>query len=72
MNRKSKLVAFKDPDDKGNSPKYHTGATCIVPECNDPAGTYWSPYWCFCHNVIRIDKINDQLTNMIEKLKEKR
>lgn len=71
MSRKNKLLAYRDPDDRGNSTKFHTGTTCIVPECNDPAGTYWSPYWCFNHNVKRINKINDHLASMVEKLKKK-
>jgi hypothetical protein len=32
-----------------------------VKGCDRPAGTLWSPYWCFEHNVERIRRISRQL-----------
>jgi len=56
-----KLEAFEDPNHKGNSSEYHTGKTCIEGECENPAGTHWSPHWCFKHNVERIRRIDSKL-----------
>lgn len=53
--------AYKDPNHRGNSPKYHTRKPCVTPGCGKPAGTWWSPLWCFEHNVERIDRIDDHL-----------
>ena len=55
------LLAYEDPMHEGNSAKYLTGKRCIVEGCFRPAGTMWSPYWCFKHNVERIKKVNKQL-----------
>jgi len=57
------IEAFKDPNHEGNSSRYHTGKPCIEIGCNDPAGTAWSPYWCFKHNLERIDRITQAFTN---------
>ena len=51
------MDAYKDPDNPGNSAKYHTGKPCIE-WCDKPAGTAWSKLWCFECNVKRIDRIN--------------
>ena len=53
------MKAYQDPNNKGNSSKYHTGKLCIE-GCGRPAGTAWSPYWCFECNVKRMDRINTQ------------
>lgn len=66
------MEAFEDPTDVGNSPKYHTGKPCIEPGCGRPAGTAWSPYWCFECNVKRIKRIDHQLEMLIRQLEEKR
>lgn len=50
-----------DPNDAGNSPKYHTGKGCIEYGCHQPAGTAWSPYWCWRHNAERLERISAQL-----------
>jgi hypothetical protein len=50
--------AYKDPHDEGNSAKYHAGKECIEEGCSKPAGTAWSPYWCFECNVKRIERVN--------------
>jgi len=59
------MKAFEDPNHEGNSSKYHTGKTCIEPNCKEKAGTLWSPYWCFKCNVKRIKSIDNALTNLI-------
>ena len=55
------IKAFEDPNDDGNSPRFHTGGPCIEEGCDKPAGTAWSPYWCFECNVARMKKIGDFL-----------
>jgi len=57
---------YNDPNHKGNSEKYHTGKKCIEDGCDKPAGTAWSPYWCFAHNVERIDGITKNIGEMLE------
>lgn len=54
------MLAYKDPNHEGNSAKYHTGARCIE-GCGRPAGTWWSPLWCFECNVKRMNRISDAL-----------
>lgn len=55
---------YADPSHVGNSPKHHTGKPCIESGCDRPAGTAWSPYWCFEHNVERMDRISKQMENL--------
>jgi hypothetical protein len=50
-------MAYRLRGDPRNGPGYHTGELCIVPGCRRPAGTWWSPLWCFEHNVERMDRI---------------
>jgi hypothetical protein len=61
-----KLIAYKDPNHRGNSAKYHTGKPCITPGCGKPAGTAWSPHLCFECNVERIDRINAGLKDILD------
>lgn len=57
---------YNDPDAKGNRlKKYRTGKPCIVAGCTEPAGTAWSPLWCFRHNVERIDRITKSLDEIL-------
>lgn len=63
----SDLPAYKDPDHPGNSPEHHTGKPCIE-GCGRPAGTHWSPHWCFQCNVERMDRINRNLEGIIERM----
>ncbi|MDD5015480.1 MAG: hypothetical protein PHW73_10380 [Atribacterota bacterium] len=60
---------YNDPEDEGNSEKYHTGKSCIEEGCSNPAGTFWSPYWCFECNVKRTDRITEQLTSILRSFK---
>lgn len=63
------MIAYEDPSHPGNSPMYQTGMTCVVKGCDKPAGTWWSPYWCFEHNVERIRRISANLDDIIAKAK---
>lgn len=57
------LTAFEDPNHEGNSAAYHTGKPCRTKGCTAPAGTWWSPHWCFAHNVERIKRIESGLND---------
>jgi hypothetical protein len=58
---------YADPNHEGNGAKYHTGKPCIETGCERPAGTWWSPHWCFEHNVERMDRISASLDDIILK-----
>lgn len=60
-----KLSAFEDKNNPGNGPKYHTGKKCVEPGCDNPAGTAWSPHWCFECNVRRIKRINESFEKLM-------
>lgn len=60
------VASFEDPSHPGNGIKHHTGRPCIEPDCYRPAGTWWSPHWCFECNVERIKRITVQLDKVIE------
>jgi hypothetical protein len=55
------MKAFEDPAHPGNNAVYHAGKPCAVTGCEAPAGTWWSPHWCFTHNVERIHRVSRQL-----------
>lgn len=61
MKDEKTLIAFEDPNHQGNSLQYHTGKSCVVVGCDSPAGTAWSPLWCFEHNVQRMRRITTSL-----------
>lgn len=63
---------FENSNYKGNSSKYHTGKPCIEKDCDNPAGTTWSPYWCFEHNVERIKRIDKSFEDIISSLEKKK
>ncbi len=65
MTVKQRLEAFEDPLHEGNSHKHHTGKACREVGCVNPAGTAWSPYWCFEHNVARLKRISAQLDDIV-------
>ncbi len=50
------LPAYADPNHRGNSADHHTGKPCVERGCDKPAGTAWSPLWCFDHNVERLQR----------------
>ena len=60
------LMPYADRDDPLNGSDYQTGKPCIEPGCERPAGTAWSPYWCFEHNVERLDRITASLETIAE------
>lgn len=65
------VPAYCDPNHEGNSAKYHTGKSCIEPGCKNPAGTLWGIYWCFQHNVERLDRIDGQLRAVVASFDKK-
>jgi len=69
MNEINKLKAFEDPQNPGNGKEYHTGKKCIEKGCDRPAGTWWSPCWCFECNVQRIKRIDKKLVELVEERK---
>lgn len=62
--------AFEDKHHELNSTKFHTGKPCI--DCTNPAGTWWSPLWCFDCNVKRMKRIDRRLAEIEQALKEQR
>lgn len=56
---------YENPNDPGNSSKFHTGKLCIEPGCGEPAGTTWSHLWCQKCNAQRINRINAQFDSML-------
>lgn len=64
------LLPYEDPDHPGNGPEHHTGRQCVEIGCRNPAGTAWSPWWCFRCNVKRMDQIEHDLRALRDKLKE--
>ena len=63
-------MSYKDRDDPGNGPKYHTGRPCIEVDCDRPAGTMWSALWCFECNVERINRIDKSLETMLSEFEK--
>ena len=61
------VLPYQDPAHDGNSAQYHSGKSCRTKGCKEPAGTWWSPLWCFRHNVERMDNISSTLESMADK-----
>lgn len=61
------MMNYENPDFEGNSEKYHTGKKCTVKGCDHPAGTWWSPFFCFEHNVERLKRITAGLDEAVKK-----
>lgn len=61
--------AWADPNHRGNSSKYHTGKPCI--DCDNAAGTAWSPLWCFKCNKKRMEHINASMAKLINRDRSK-
>ncbi len=66
------MGGYNDPDHQGNDASHHTGKPCIEEGCGKPAGTAWSPHWCFACNVKRIDRINAELEKINGEWKNRR
>jgi hypothetical protein len=58
------MSGYDDPLDPRNGAKYHTGKPCVEPGCEEPAGTAWSPHFCFKHNVERFNRIDKAFGEM--------
>lgn len=37
---------------------------CIETDCDEPAGTPWGPHWCARHDLLRLDRIRRQLSEL--------
>ena len=57
---------YEDRDDPGNSLRHHTGEACIERDCDNPAGTAWSPHWCFECNRARMRRATEALEKLIK------
>lgn len=68
----NKIQGYNDPNHPGNGLKYHTRKLCIEDGCFRVAGTMWGPYWCFKHNVERIDRIDKALEAMIDEFSRRK
>ena len=64
-------MSYDDPNDPGNGEKHHTGGICVEPGCIHPAGTAWSPHWCFRCNVERMNRITRNLLEIELKFHER-
>lgn len=58
-----------------HGPEGHTcddpsGRVCIVPDCDQPAGTIWGPYWCPTHDEERLDNVTAGFENLLTKFGE--
>ena len=56
---------YEDPNDPGNSADHNTGKDCVERDCDRPAGTAWSPLWCFECNRARMRRITESLETII-------
>ncbi len=64
-------MTYRDPNHDGNSSRYHTGKQCIEEQCDKPAGTRWSPFWCAQCNAERLDRISASLNGMVNKMAQR-
>lgn len=65
MSEKKPLEPFEDPNDERNGAKFRTGKQCI--DCPRPAGTAWSPVWCFECNVARMRRVSASLASIAKR-----
>ena len=57
---------FEDPNHFGNRIRYKRfGKKCAEKGCKRTPGTWWSPHWCFEHNVARIKRISASLEKLV-------
>lgn len=61
------MMNYENPEHDGNSPKWHTGKACVEKGCKKPAGTWWSPAWCFDHNVERMKRVSAGLDDAVKR-----
>jgi hypothetical protein len=46
-----------------------SGAPCIEPGCNEPAGTLWGPLWCPDHDRERIARVDRNLRAILDEMR---
>lgn len=65
------MEPYQDPNHENNDIRIHaSGKTCY--ECRkEPAGTAWSPYFCFKCNVKRMDRISRNLRSIQESMQNR-
>ena len=61
------MSRWDDIHDELNSEKYRTGKKCI--DCENPAGTAWSPLWCQPCNAKRMFRLDKQFKMIDETFK---
>lgn len=66
------MKPYEDPANPNNSPAYHTGKPCVEPDCSNPAGTAWSPFWCQACNARRLELVSTGLAVAQARLAEQR
>lgn len=47
-----------------------TGWRCVEPGCDKPAGTRWGPSWCPDCDVVRLERISENLEALADELRE--
>lgn len=62
------MEPFEDPNDPRNGPEHHAGGPCIERGCDNPAGTHWSPHWCFDCNAERMRRVDRSLQEIRDRL----
>ena len=61
MSTTATLPAYADRNHPGNGDVHLSGKACVEKGCTSPAGTLWSPFWCFEHNIERMERIGRNL-----------
>lgn len=62
------MERYEDPSDPLNGQEHHTGKKCIELDCDKPAGTGWSPFWCQACNASRMKRISSTLEHELARL----
>lgn len=64
------MESYEDPNHEHNSARYRSGKRCAGADyhdnCQNEAGTAWSPHWCQSCNAKRIRRITKSLKEMVE------
>ncbi len=66
MSEKTVEFSVEDVRHNGYSEKYRSGTKCL--ECDEPAGTAWTPHWCPKCDIKRKRQISDSLASMLSNL----
>ncbi len=54
------LPAWDNPASPLNGSEFFSGTACVESGCQNPAGTAWSPHWCWQHNAERMRRLRKQ------------